>query len=107
MSSWPNPEELIRLAKQDPEALEALRLREVESVIQGAPPSLQKRLRGLQFQIDAKRRTSKSALGACMAISHMMLDSVYALNDALNGAPSTASQAAEVLPFTKQFGRAT
>jgi hypothetical protein len=45
MSSWPNPEELIRLAKQDPEALEALRLREVESVIQGAPPSLQKRLR--------------------------------------------------------------
>jgi hypothetical protein len=42
-----------------------------------------------------------------MAISHMMLDSVYALNDALNGAPSTASQAAEVLPFTKQFGRAT
>ncbi len=81
---WPTTNELFRLAKEDPSALEALRQREVEALIASAPSDMQRRLRGLQFQIDAKRRASKTPMAACVAISQMMFDSVYELNDVLN-----------------------
>lgn len=85
-SQWPTPDELMTLAKEDPAALEALRQREIESLIESAPATMQRRLRGLQFQIDAKRSASKTPMGACVAISKMMLDSVYELNNVLNDA---------------------
>ena len=91
-SQWPSSEELEKLATTDPEALEALRQQEVEILIQAAPENMQRRLRGLQFQIDAKRHTSKSPLAACIAISEMMFSSVYQLNDALNGYGTSQKQ---------------
>lgn len=84
-SQWPTANELIKLAQEDPDALEALRQREIETLISSAPSGMQRRLRGLQFQIDAKRSISRTPMAACMAISQMMFDSVYELNDALNG----------------------
>ncbi|HEY7772316.1 MAG TPA: DUF3135 domain-containing protein [Marinagarivorans sp.] len=84
-SQWPTANELIKLAQEDPDALEALRQREIDALINAAPASMQRRLRGLQFQIDAKRSISKTPMASCMAISQMMFDSVYELNDALNG----------------------
>lgn len=87
-SQWPTTEELLKLAKEDPIALEALRQREIEALIDSAPANTQRRLRGLQFQIDAKRRASKNPMAACVAISQMMFNSVYELNEALNSAPA-------------------
>ncbi|WP_053981988.1 DUF3135 domain-containing protein [Marinagarivorans algicola] len=84
---WPTTDELFRLAKEDPDALEVLRQHEVEALIASAPNNMQRRLRGLQFQIDAKRRASKTPMAACIAISQMMFDSVYELNNALNQQP--------------------
>lgn len=85
-SQWPTTEELLKLAQENPQALEALRQKEIAALIESAPVSMQRRLRGLQFQIDAKRSASKTPMAACIAISKMMFDSVYELNNALNSA---------------------
>lgn len=104
-SQWPTTDELLKLAQEDPKALEALRQREIEALIESAPANMHRRLRGLQFQIDAKRSASKTPMAACVAISQMMFDSVHELNDVLNQqstAPiSTVNQPASVLRFPK------
>lgn len=76
---------LSELAKNSPEELERLRLKEIEDLIHRAPAHMRKRLRGLQFQIDCKRRLHKNPLGACIEISRMMLDSLQNLNLAASG----------------------
>jgi hypothetical protein len=106
-TEWPEVDQLITLAKESPAQLEAFRLREVERLIASAPESIQRRLRGLQFQIDCKRRLHTSPMGACIELSQMMFDSVSQLNNALQGIRSTqhdsapAPAMAAVLPFTK------
>lgn len=107
-SEWPTPDQLIALAKNNPAGLEAFRHRQIEQLIASAPEAMQRRLRGLQFQIDCKRRLHRSPLGACIALSKMMFDSVYQLNDALQGlqqddAPSVSveRQPATVTPITR------
>lgn len=85
MNTFPDPEHLFELAKRNPEELESIRLREIEQLIKRAPEHLKARLRGLQFQIDCKRRAHSTPLGSCIEISKMMLDSVYSLNEALHG----------------------
>ena len=76
---------LSKLYKTNPEKFEELRAKKIEKVIQGASGQAQKRLRGLQFQIDAKRNIHKdSPVGACMAISKMMHKSFESLRFHLN-----------------------
>lgn len=84
-SQWPTTDELLRLAKENPDELEAFRQREVEKLINSAPEKMQRRLRGLQFQIDAKRQISKNSMASCIEISRMMFDAVHDLNRCLNG----------------------
>lgn len=67
----------MRLAQEEPRRFEKLRRQIIEQQIRASSPSSQKRLRGLQFQIDSKRRLSGSAMGACIAISGMMFDHLY------------------------------
>lgn len=106
-TEWPEVDQLIALGKESPSKLEAFRLKEVERLIASAPESIQRRLRGLQFQIDCKRRLHSSPMGACIELSQMMFDSVSQLNNALQGirAPegssASAPAVAAVLPFTR------
>jgi hypothetical protein len=106
-SDWPAVDQLIALAQKSPAQLEAFRLSEIERLIASAPQPLQRRLRGLQFQIDCKRRLHASPMGACIELSQMMFDSVSQLNNALQGITATkdeqpnSSRAAAILPFTK------
>jgi len=89
---------LSELYKTDPEKFEELRSQEIENVIKSAREKDQKRLRGLQFRIDATREIhAKSPMGACIAISKMMhesfeemrfnLNQATGLNDPLNYQP--------------------
>jgi hypothetical protein len=98
-----DPEHLFQIAKLNPDELERIRLREVEQLIARAPEHLKARLRGLQFQIDCKRRLHSTPLGSCIEISKMMLDSVHTLNEALHGRDTTHCsgnrRAATVLEF--------
>jgi hypothetical protein len=90
------------LVKMSPDELEALRQRETRAYIENAPERIRNRLRGLQFQIDAKRKTHRSALGSCIAISQMMQESLERLRAALEGEPlPPQAPTAQVIPFPK------
>lgn len=109
MRHFSNIEQLIELARRDPEQLENLRQQEVEALIASAPEHMQRRLRGLQFQIDCKRQAHQgSPLGACMAITDMMLESLQRLNSVLQGVSqgnpaemANENQKSVVIPFPK------
>jgi hypothetical protein len=99
-----NAQQLIELAKNNPKELERLRLQEIEELIGNAPEHMRTRLRGLQFQIDCKRRLHKNPLGACVEISRMMLDSLQNLNLAAQGGLKSkrvreTQESAAILPF--------
>lgn len=83
-SQFPEFDELSKLAKENPEALENLRKDLIEQLIQGAPEQYQNRLRGLQFKIDMERRRAKTPIASCIRISQMMQESFTKLRDALN-----------------------
>lgn len=99
----PHIDQLIKLAQSNPTKLEEIRLREIEALISSAPEDMQRRLRGLQFQIDCRRQLHKTSLGSCISISQMMHESVGKLNSALHGLAATEEaprgQTAEIIEF--------
>lgn len=109
----PNFDILLDMAKNNPDALERLRIDLCEQVIHDAPESSRRKLRGLQFRIDMERRKAKSAMSACINISGMMHESFERLRESLNQATGSASPtpyqheqmgrepAAKVLPFKR------
>ncbi len=83
--NYPSFDELLKLAKEDPDALEKFRQEQVELIISQAPAKNQQRLRGLQFQIDAQRSLHNSSpMGACLKMSQMMHESFDDLRNWLN-----------------------
>lgn len=85
MSDFPDFDTLLKLAKEQPEELERFRQEQVELIINQAPDDCQRRLRGLQFQIDAQRQLhNDSPMGACVKISQMMHESFSELRGWLN-----------------------
>lgn len=85
-STFPDFEELMKLAKENPAELERIRQKACEDIIQKAPEKYQRKLRGLQFKIDMEREKSKNALASCVNLSKMMHHSFGRLRDALNEA---------------------
>ena len=92
-----------KLAKEDPALFEQKRSEALEAVISTAPVQMQQRLRGLQWRIDAERRTTKNPLSSCVKIYNMMWDKVYgqdglleALDTMLTGAPKPKSDSKEL-----------
>ncbi len=79
----PDVDALIRLAKDDPDGLERLRERLSNQLIENAPKEAQKRLYGLQFQINMERRRAHNPLHSCIKISEMMMESYQSLQEAL------------------------
>lgn len=65
-----------KLAKEDPDAFESQRQEALESLIATAPPEMQQRLRGLQWQLDHVRERSNNPLASCVRMSKMMWDRV-------------------------------
>lgn len=76
--------EWLRLAQQDPEAFESIRLDMIDEVIQAAPEEQRVKLRCLQWRIDQERRRSRTPLGACIRLSHLMWDRVMGENGLLD-----------------------
>ena len=64
----------MALYQSDPEEFEQRRAILIQSVIDSAPRHYQRRLKGLQFQIDMERRRTDSPLKSCLRISSMMWD---------------------------------
>jgi hypothetical protein len=78
----PSHDALAQLARNDPEAYEALRRKVVDGFIDSAPARLKSRLCGIQFRVDGLRRLSHaSALGATLRIYALMWKSFQHLNE--------------------------
>ncbi len=90
----PDFDELLALAQSDPTELERLRREMIEEVIASASNErLQRRLRGLQFRVDATIRLSRTPMAACLNVSRMMHDSFLELRESLlSSAPLKARQ---------------
>lgn len=99
----PDFDAMARMAREEPEALEALRLRMIEALIEEAGPERSRRMRGLQFQIDMARKRSQNPMAACIRISAMMQTSLLELQRALNNeAGDTApTESAKVIPMAR------
>ena len=80
----PSFDELMRLASQEPEKLEDLRKNWVDTTINSAPEPYQRRLRGLQFQIDMERERASNPVSSCIRISQMMHEGLANLREAIN-----------------------
>ncbi len=79
------------LSKKNPEEFEVHRAACIEALILSAPDSQQPRLRGLQWQIDLKRKRAKTPMAACITISNMMWDRVLGEGGLLESLRQTSS----------------
>lgn len=101
----PTFDELKDLAERDPEGFEKLRSELIEDCIRRSSVSNQRRLRGLQFVIEARRVVADNPMKALLVIQAMMYDSLLSLQQALQvqqcpSAPS-APAGAQVLQFRR------
>ena len=71
-------EALASLAQSDPAAFELKRQQLIDELIGAAPEDLQLRLRSFQWRIDMERSRSANPLQACIRLSNMMWDLIYA-----------------------------
>lgn len=100
----PEFDTLRYLAEHDPERLEHLRNALTEMLIARSPAESQQRLRGLQFQINARIRLAPNPIAACIAVSSMMHDTLEQLQRTLcEGADEEIieQQSARILPFIR------
>ncbi len=79
----PTFDELRELAQRDPEGFEVLRAELIEDCICRSSRSNQRRLQGIQFVIDARRRVAGSPMKALLDIQAMMYDSLLDLQQSL------------------------
>lgn len=94
----PTFDELKDLAERDPEGFEVLRAELIEDCIRRSSKCNERRLRGLQFVIEARRRVAGSPMKALLEVQAMMYDSLLGLQQALHvrelptdaSAPATA-----------------
>ncbi len=104
-----NFEEWAALAREDGDAFERRRQQLIEGMLAAAPERMQRRLRGLQFQIDLERERAGTPLGAAVRLNSMMWSSFADLRDALAGVGDSAPQqprapesGAQLIPFPKR-----
>ena len=101
--SFPDFDELMKLAKEDPLALEALRIQLCSQLIDNAPEHYQHRLQGLQFTIDMERQRSGSSYKTCLRISQMMNDALHDLSKVITNPEEFArekkAESCEVIPL--------
>ena len=110
-------EEWMLLAKSDPEEFEKRRKHVIDDLISSAPEDRQQRLRGLQWRIDIERRRCSNPLAACIRLSDMMWNFVYAEDGFLNALKMLGTahsrveteekelRSAEILPFKVRGSR--
>lgn len=100
----PSHEVLSQLAREDPQAYEALRLALIQGFIDSVPAGMKPRLRGIQFRVDCVRQLSRSALGSTVRVYKLMWESFLRLNESWHEAVQLPPSHAE--PHTARPGGA-
>jgi len=106
----PTINHLISWAESQPELLQDWFEQELNDLIENAPISHQKKLRGLQFRIEMTKRRAKTPIASCIEISKLMYESFYDLKNVLddtglakpNQSTNIKSEKAKVLPFKQK-----
>lgn len=93
-----------RLAQQDPEAFEAMRLKLVDDYIKNAPSDIQKRLECMQWKIEHIRRQADNPTEAFTAITEMMWESTRKLGHTHNDLLDACGGKAPSVPPRRNFG---
>lgn len=110
-----NFDEWMQLAQDNPEAFEEKRLDAIQGAISSTEGHSQKRLEGLQWQIDQMRTSTENPMAACLNISKMMWENVQGedglvdtLNQLTGKAPVKVKEEnlAEVLQFSPRSAKA-
>ncbi len=91
----PTFDELKDLAKRDPEGFERLRTELIEDCIRRSSARNQRRLKGLQFVIEARRLVADNPMKALLDIQAMMHDSFLRLQQALLAEQQRTSQSSK------------
>jgi hypothetical protein len=101
----PSFDELMDLARNDPDGFELLRAELIDDFIGCRSEGVQSRLRGRQFVIDARRQVAGSPMKALLDIQGMMHDSVLGLREVLLVKPDTSDTpvptSPQILPFRR------
>lgn len=84
MADLPDFDTLMRLHKEDPEALERLREQLTSQLMDKASSSARHRLQGLQFRINMELRRAGNPTARFLRLSGMMQDSLAELNHCLH-----------------------
>ena len=82
-ATLPSHDALSRLARNDPQTFETLRLELIENTIDDAPEPVRLHLRQIQFRLDGIRHRSRSHLAATVKIQALMWESFLIMNDGL------------------------
>lgn len=101
----PGFDTLRYLAEHDPDRLELLRNALIEMLIARSPEESRHRLRGLQFQINARVKLASNPIAACLAVSAMMHDTLSELQRTLVEGPDdiiAAPKSAHIIPFRRR-----
>lgn len=100
----PTFDELKDLAQRDPVSFEIVRAALISECIRQSAACNQRRLRGLQFVIDARRRIARSPTKALLDIQALMYDSLLALRQTMiDQQQLSAPTSARVLPFRRSL----
>ena len=79
-SDLPSIDTLIILAKEQPDELERIRVELTQELIDGASSVARKRrLEGLNFTIEMKRKSASNPMHSCLKLSELMWDSAIAM----------------------------
>ena len=82
-NTLPDFDTLKYLNEHSPEKVECILRANIAQIFENASGKNLRRLKGLQFQIDAQRQLSKNPMDSCLRVSRMMHDSFLELNAAL------------------------
>ena len=85
-NTLPDFDTLKDLVEDSPEEVERILRANIEQIVENAPASQVRRLKGLQFQMDVQRQLAKNPIDSCLRLSRMMHESFLELNDKLNRA---------------------
>jgi hypothetical protein len=84
-------DELMELAKNQPDEFERLRQQMIDQLIESMPEERQLNVKRYQWRIDQENRRHQSSMGRCIKLSAMMSARMQEMNrqlDLLNGAPA-------------------
>ena len=101
-------DEMLILARHDPESFEEKRLQYIEAFLNNIPAEKQRRLRGLQWQIDQARHLARTPMASCITISNMMWESLHDLGQQQRELVKLAtSQTTHTTTFGQASGKST